>query len=102
MASATGSLVANPVTDFIRIFIGDGTASNPNGGRLIGSGYSWTADTGAGVTACTGGNGGFIGNGGSGYNGGDGGAGGNVGALSVWGSGGGGGTGGTGSARSYG
>ena len=72
-ASATGALVNDPVADFIRIFVGDGTATNPNGGLLIGSGYSRTAQTCTGTVACTGGNGGLLGSGGSGYHGGDGG-----------------------------
>ncbi|BBX20491.1 hypothetical protein [Mycolicibacterium duvalii] len=52
---------------------GNGTAARPNGGILIGNGYSWTAATCPAVTACTGGNGGLFGNGGSGFNGGNGG-----------------------------
>ena len=56
----------------LRVFIGNGTAENPNGGLLIGNGYSWTADT-CPTGSCTGGNGGLVGNGGAGYNGGDGG-----------------------------
>ncbi|TXI37833.1 MAG: hypothetical protein E6Q56_09940, partial [Mycobacterium sp.] len=73
VSPAAASAVGDPISDFIRIFIGDGTASNPNGGLLIGNGYSWTALTCTGVAACTGGNGGLIGSGGNGWNGGDGG-----------------------------
>ena len=65
-ASATGALTANPVADLIRVFIGDGTPTNPHGGLLLGNGYSWTALTCASQSPCTGGNGGRIGNGGNG------------------------------------
>lgn len=58
----------------LRIFVGNGTADNPNGGLLIGNGYSWTADTCTGFDPCNGGNGGLIGSGGAGYNGGNGGS----------------------------
>ena len=64
---------ANPIEDFIRVFIGDGTADNVNAGILFGNGYSWTDETCAGLTPCDGGNGGLIGNGGNGAQGGDGG-----------------------------
>ena len=57
----------------VRLF-GNGTAEHPDGGILIGNGFSWDADTCTGTTACNGGNGGLIGNGGSGYNGGHGGS----------------------------
>lgn len=74
-ASASASVVgAGPVADFLRIFFGNGTADNPNGGLLIGDGYSWTAESCTGVQACTGGNAGLIGSGGSGWNGGAGGS----------------------------
>ncbi|MCB1292347.1 MAG: hypothetical protein KDB45_12680 [Mycobacterium sp.] len=53
---------------------GDGTADHPDGGILIGNGYSWTASSCPGTTACVGGNGGLIGSGGNGYNGGNGGS----------------------------
>lgn len=56
----------------LRFFIGNGTANNPNGGILIGSGYSWTADTCVGT--CDGGRGGLVGSGGDGYGGGNGGS----------------------------
>ena len=75
---SAGAVAANPVSDLIRVFIGDGTASNPNGGILVGNGYSWTAATCTGSAPCTGGNGGLVGSGGDGYNGG---AGGNAGVF---------------------
>ena len=72
VASAVG---ANPITDFIRFFVGAGTADNPNAGILFGNGYSYTAYAGACTTgACNGGNGGLIGNGGDGFAGGNGGS----------------------------
>ena len=40
---AAGQAGQNPIADFIRIFIGNGTAENPNGGLLLGNGYSWNA-----------------------------------------------------------
>ncbi|MBU3752207.1 MAG: hypothetical protein FGM52_17480, partial [Mycobacterium sp.] len=66
---------ANPFADFIRIFIGDGTATNPNAGLLIGNGYSYTSYEGSCTTgACDGGRAGALfGNGGNGFNGGSGG-----------------------------
>jgi hypothetical protein len=68
-ASGIGSLIGN----FVAVFISNGTASHPNGGLLIGSGFSYDATTCASV--CRGGNGGLLlGNGGSGFNGGDGGS----------------------------
>ena len=42
-AAATASVTANPIADFIRFFIGDGTADNPNAGILFGNGYSYTS-----------------------------------------------------------
>ena len=71
-ASATASLTSNPVADFIRFFIGSGTADNPNAGILIGNGYSYTAAT-CTSAQCNGGNGGLFGNGGNGYGAGNGG-----------------------------
>lgn len=57
------------------MFVGDGTADNPNAGIVIGNGYSFTGYAGACTTgACTGGNGGLLGNGGNGFAGGNGGA----------------------------
>jgi len=73
--SAVGTLPANPLQDFVRIFIGDGTAANPNAGLLIGTGYSWTAQTCNQGAACNGGQAGLLwGSGGSGWNGGNGGS----------------------------
>ena len=68
------SAISNPVADFIRIFIGNGTADNPNGGILFGNGFSYTGATCTAGVACDGGNGGLFGSGGSGYNGGNGGS----------------------------
>ena len=72
--SASAAALGNPVADFVRVFIGNGTAGNPNGGLLIGNGFSFDALSCTGGVACTGGTGGLIGNGGDGYNGGDGGS----------------------------
>ena len=59
----------------LRVFVGNGTADNPNGGLLVGDGYSYTGYAGACTSgACNGGNGGIIGNGGDGFAGGNGGA----------------------------
>ncbi len=75
----------------IRLFIGDGTADNPNAGILLGNGYSYTGYGGACTSgACNGGNAGLIGKGGSGYQGGSGGS------AGWFGNGGSGGSGGTG------
>lgn len=58
-----------------RVLVGDGTPDNPNAGVFAGNGYSWTAETCTGTTACNGGNSGiFFGNGGDGFNGGNGGS----------------------------
>jgi hypothetical protein len=73
--SLVGTQIGNPLQDFIRIFIGDGTAANPDAGLLIGTGYSWTAQTCNQGAACTGGKAGVLwGSGGSGWNGGNGGS----------------------------
>lgn len=53
---------------------GNGTAEHPNGGILVGSGYSWSAESCFGATACAGGNAGMLGHGGNGFNGGSGGS----------------------------
>ncbi|BBZ65636.1 hypothetical protein MINS_10650 [Mycolicibacterium insubricum] len=37
------SLTDNPIAQFIRVFVGNGTAANPNAGLIIGNGYSYTA-----------------------------------------------------------
>ena len=66
---------ARPVLNFIRLFIGNGTAANPNAGLLVGNGFSYDAGTCTGTAACAGGRGGFlVGNGGNGWNGGSGGS----------------------------
>ena len=83
LASAATASVESPSASAIsawqpgsilRFFIGDGTADNPNGGILLGNGYSWTTANCTGGTACDGGNAGLIGNAGNGLNGGNGGA----------------------------
>ena len=59
----------------ISLLISNGTAAHPDGGLLIGDGFSYDAETCPGTTACTGGNGGLIyGSGGGGWNGGNGGS----------------------------
>lgn len=66
---------APPVPDFLRFFIGDGTATNPNAGLLVGNGFSYDVSTCTGTAVCDGGRGGFlVGNGGNGWNGGSGGS----------------------------
>lgn len=72
-ASVSARAGAGP-DSIVSFFFGDGTAEHPNGGVIVGNGYSWTSETCTGVTACKGGNGGIVGNGGDGYNGGNGGA----------------------------
>ncbi len=75
LISPAASATTNPIADFVRIFVGDGTADNPNAGILFGNGYSWTGYGGVCTAgACNGGNAGLIGNGGDGYSGGNGGA----------------------------
>ena len=75
VASAGAAATANPIADFVRIFVGSGTAENPNAGVLIGNGYSYMAYGGACTTgACNGGTAGLIGNGGDGFAGGHGGS----------------------------
>jgi hypothetical protein len=54
------------------VFISNGTAGHPDGGVLIGNGYSWTAET-CPSGSCAGGKAGLVGNGGAGFNGGRGG-----------------------------
>jgi hypothetical protein len=72
LKSPSASATADPFADFIRIFIGNGDAINPNAGLLIGNGYSYTAYEGSCTTgACSGGQAGFLfGSGGNGFNGG--------------------------------
>jgi hypothetical protein len=72
--TAAAASLGNPVADFVRFFIGNGTADNVNGGLLIGNGFNFDAVSCTGGVACTGGTGGLIGNGGNGYNGGNGGS----------------------------
>ena len=57
-----------------RIGFSNGTAEHPDGGNLIGNGYSWTAESCSGGQVCAGGDGGIFGDGGNGYNGGNGGS----------------------------
>jgi hypothetical protein len=63
-----------PIAEFFRMFFGNGTADHPDGGILVGNGFSYDAATCSGETVCNGGKAGLLGNGGNGYNGGDGGA----------------------------
>lgn len=65
---------AQPIVDFLRKFFSNGTADHPDGGILVGNGFSYDASTCSGETVCNGGKAGLLGNGGSGYNGGNGGA----------------------------
>lgn len=68
-ASATGAWQPGSV---LRFFAGNGTADNPNGGILIGNGYSWTVDS--CTSTCDGGRSGLVGSGGDGFGGGNGGS----------------------------
>jgi len=68
-ASATGGWQPGSI---LRLFAGNGTADNPNGGILIGNGYSWTQQSCTGT--CDGGSGGLVGSGGDGFGGGNGGS----------------------------
>lgn len=69
------SAVTRSSTVVLPRLFGDGTAENPDGGILIGNGFSYTAQTCPGVNACAGGNGGLLaGSGGDGWNGGTGGS----------------------------
>ena len=72
--SGAGAAAADPIADVVRIFIGNGTATHPDAGLLVGNGYSWTAQSCPGMAPCTGGRSGLIGNGGAGFNGGAGGS----------------------------
>ena len=109
--SATASVLASPAPTAATktvaqqsstpVLFGNGTAAHPNGGIIIGNGYSYgtvAGDCPSGT--CTGGNGGIFGNGGNGYGGGNGGSagwfgnGGNGGAAANGGAGGNGGRGG--------
>jgi Tuberculosis necrotizing toxin len=70
----TAQVAAVPTPDdLLAIFVSNGTAAHPNGGLLIGNGFSWDATT-CVATLCGGGQAGFLqGNGGNGFNGGNGG-----------------------------
>jgi len=57
------------------VFVGNGTADNPNAGLLLGNGFSYKEHGGACTSGpCNGGIGGIVGNGGDGFAGGNGGA----------------------------
>lgn len=71
---SAGSTAGAGAGDLWSFFFGNGTAEHPDGGILIGNGYSWTSETCSGGSACNGGNGGIFGSGGDGYNGGNGGS----------------------------
>ncbi|MGV0806291.1 hypothetical protein [Mycolicibacterium setense] len=59
----------------IGMFVGDGTAENPNAGLLIGKGYSYGTAAGDCASSCDGGRGGLLmGQGGNGFGGGSGGS----------------------------
>jgi hypothetical protein len=73
-AAAATSTRNRPIANFVRTFVGNGTAAHPDAGILAGNGYSWTAQSCPTGTACDGGSAGLLGNGGNGYNGGNGGA----------------------------
>jgi len=75
-ATPTSSAPQPPTPQsFLRMFVGNGTADNPNAGILMGNGYSYTSYGGACTSgACNGGNAGLVGNGGDGFAGGNGGA----------------------------
>lgn len=90
------AMSSNPIADFTRLFVGEGTADRPNAGLLMGNGYSWTASTCIGADPCAGGIGGLLGSGGNGFNGGNGGSAGWIGFGGAGGSGTPGGSGGNG------
>jgi CubicO group peptidase (beta-lactamase class C family) len=71
--SAAAVAAPAPLEGVLRLFIGHGTAANPDAGIFFGNGYSWTAQT-CPAGACDGGRGGLIGNGGDGFAGGRGGS----------------------------
>lgn len=73
-AAVTTTGQSTTLGDFIRKFIGNGTADHPDAGILFGNGFSYDAQTCLGQTVCNGGKAGLLGNGGDGYNGGNGGA----------------------------
>ena len=43
LKTVTGAASANAAGDLVSMFIGNGTADNPNGGLLIGNGYNYSA-----------------------------------------------------------
>lgn len=64
---ASAVLNSNPAGDFVRGFIGNGIAENPNAGIFFGNGFSYTEYAGACISGvCDGGRAGPIGNGGMG------------------------------------
>lgn len=66
---------AAPARSILSLLIGNGTAAEPNGGLLIGNGFSYDAQSCSAGIACAGGHGGlFAGSGGNGWNGGSGGS----------------------------
>ena len=80
-ASPTAAAVSIPHAatwkpgSILRVFVGNGTADNPNAGLLLGTGYSYRGYAGACTSgACNGGIGGIVGNGGDAFAGGNGGA----------------------------
>lgn len=73
LSGSSTAASAHTVRGVVGVFFGNGTPEHPNGGLIIGNGYSWTAQT-CPQGPCTGGNAGMFGNGGSGYNGGNGGS----------------------------
>jgi hypothetical protein len=72
VASASAAATWQPGS-VLRIFVGNGTATDPNAGILAGNGFSYDATT-CPTGTCDGGQAGLLGNGGAGYNGGDGGS----------------------------
>jgi len=62
-SAATAAPIAS-ASGFLGFFVGNGDEDSPNGGILLGNGYTWTGYGGVCTTgACNGGNGGLIGNG---------------------------------------
>ena len=46
-AARAAAVAANPIADFVRVLVGNGTADNPNAGILAGNGYTYTSYVGA-------------------------------------------------------
>lgn len=67
-----GNAPRSVLSNIVNHYFGNGTAEHPDGGILLGNGYSWTYET--CTTVCDGGNGGIFGSGGNGFNGGNGGS----------------------------